>query len=255
VFVSRQWEQAERDAALALAAQGLTDGAVERRTGIPRRTVNGWRRSPQRRLLPARDQSGWRPDDDGLYAYALGVYLGDGHIAQVRGCYFLRVSMDGAYPGLVAEVRAALGALFAPRAASALDYAPGRGVVVQLSHPALPFAFPQHGPGKKHLRRIELVPWQRELTHRHPELFLRGLIHSDGCRVLNRFTTTLPSGREGRYSYPRYFFTNLSADIRRLFCEHCELLGIRWTQSNARNISVSHRDSVRRFDEFVGPKA
>jgi len=56
------------------------------------------------------------------------------------------------------------------------------------------------------------------------------------------------------YAYPRYFFSNMSADIRGLFCEYCERLGIRWTQSNQRNISVSHRGSVARLDEFVGPK-
>jgi hypothetical protein len=59
----------------------------------------------------------------------------------------------------------------------------------------------------------------------------------------------------GRYAYPRHFFTNSLADIRRIFCEHCELLGIRWSQSNSRNISVSHRDSVAVLDSFVGPKS
>ena len=87
-----------------------------------------------------------------------------------------------------------------------------------------------------------------------PREFLRGLIHSDGCRTVNRFTTTLPSGRVKEYAYPRYFFSNLSADIRGLFCEYCDRLGILWTQSNHRNISVSHRDSVAALDEFIGPK-
>jgi len=41
---------------------------------------------------------------------------------------------------------------------------------------------------------------------------------------------------------------------RGIFCEHCELLGIRWTQSNPRNISISHRKSVALMDEFIGPK-
>jgi hypothetical protein len=31
-------------------------------------------------------------------------------------------------------------------------------------------------------------------------------------------------------------------------------LGIRWTQSNHRNISVSHRRSVAILDGFIGPK-
>jgi hypothetical protein len=71
---------------------------------------------------------------------------------------------------------------------------------------------------------------------------------------MNRFKTKLPSGRVAPYEYPRYFFSNLSDDIRRIFCEHCELLGIRWTQSNPRNISISHRKSVALMDEFIGPK-
>ena len=96
--------------------------------------------------------------------------------------------------------------------------------------------------------------WQRSIVDEHPESFLRGLIHSDGCRVINRFTTTLPSGRVAEYAYPRYFFSNLSADIRGLFCHYCERLGVRWTQSNPRNISVSQRRSVAILDAFVGPK-
>jgi hypothetical protein len=115
-------------------------------------------------------------------------------------------------------------------------------------------AFPQHGPGRKHKRSIELVDWQRKITASHPHELLRGLIHSDGCRTVNRFKTKLPSGRIAEYAYPRYFFSNLSDDIRRIFCKHCELLGIRWTQSNPRNISISHRKSVALMDEFIGPK-
>ena len=82
----------------------------------------------------------------------------------------------------------------------------------------------------------------------------RGLLFSDGCRTIDRFKTTLPSGRVAEYAYPRYFFSNQSADIRALFCEYCEKLGIRWTQSNPRNISVAQRKSVALLDAFVGPK-
>ena len=47
----------------------------------------------------------------------------------------------------------------------------------------------------------------------------------------------------------------LSADIRAIFTEHCELLGVSWTLSNHRNVSISHRRSVALLDEFVGDKA
>ena len=57
------------------------------------------------------------------------------------------------------------------------------------------------------------------------------------------------------YAYPRWFFSNRSADISGLFCEYCERLGVRWTQSNPRNISVSHRRSVALLDSFVAEKS
>jgi len=162
---------------------------------------------------------------------------------------------------LVEEVRTALDTTFPPRRASVLDYAAGRGVIVQLCHPALPDAFPQHGPGKKHERVIRLEPWQQEVTRRYARQLLRGLIHSDGCRTVNRFRTRLPSGRLAEYSYPRYFFTNFSADIRNIFCDHCDLLGIRWTQSNratsrSPTVTPSHcsMPSSDRRSEHIGSR-
>lgn len=116
-----------------------------------------------------------------------------------------------------------------------------------------PLAFPQHGSGKKHERAIGLVAWQQDLVTKFPGLFLRGLIHSDGSRVTNRFRVALPSGSR-EYAYPRYFFTNLSTDIQGLFCATCEQLGVRWTQSSHKNISIADRRSVALLDSFVGPK-
>jgi hypothetical protein len=65
----------------------------------------------------------------------------------------------------------------------------------------------------------------------------------------------LPSGRVAEYRYVRYFFSNLSADIRQIFSAHCALLGIRVTQSNTRNLSISRRDSVAVLEQIVGPKS
>ena len=66
-----------------------------------------------------------------------------------------------------------------------------------------PEVFPQAAGGRKHERPIVLADWQREIVDRFPEAFLRGLIHSDGCRCVNRFKTKLPSGRVAEYEYPR----------------------------------------------------
>jgi hypothetical protein len=115
-------------------------------------------------------------------------------------------------------------------------------------------AFPQWGPGKKHERKIELADWQERIVEEFPRPFIRGLIHSDGSRCLNSFKVELKDGPRS-YSYPRYFFTNYSADIRGIFCDACDRIGIRWSQSNWRNISISHRKSVALLDSFVGPKS
>jgi hypothetical protein len=70
---------------------------------------------------------------------------------------------------------------------------------------------------------------------------------------MKRFRIKLPSGRMAEYSYVRYFFSNLSADIRQIFIDHCELPGVRVTQPNHR-LSVSHRDSIAILEALVGPK-
>jgi hypothetical protein len=64
--------------------------------------------------------------------------------------------------------------------------------------------------------------------------------------VLNRV-----AGKE----YPRYFFTQVSADIKELFCMTCEQLGIEFTLSSPKNVSIARRASVASLDAFVGPKS
>lgn len=108
-----------------------------------------------------------------------------------------------------------------------------------------PCLFPQHGSGLKHTRKIELVDWQQEIVNREPRALIRGLIHSDGCRCLNKSMG---------HVYPRYFFDNVSADILGIFCEACDQLGIAWRHPKERTISIARRESVALLDTFVGPK-
>ena len=246
--------KADHDGVQRLVGEGLSDYEIARRTGIPRSTVHKWRTLPPKRSR-AGNFEGSRPPDDAAYAYALGLYLGDGHIVFRDGRpRHMRLYLDDEYPRLIAEACVALQLTLAPSKVRAYHWGRENRTVLQICNPVILAAFPQHGPGRKHLRKIELTDWQREITHAYPGALVRGLIHSDGCRTINRFKTTLPSGRVKEYAYPRYFFTNLSADIRAIFVEHCALLGVRCTQSNARNISVSHRDSVAILEAVVGPK-
>jgi hypothetical protein len=197
----------------------------------------------------------WRPPDERSYAHLLGLYLGDGCLAEAPRTFQLIITCDAQYPAIVADTRVVMMATQLPRTVHVYPASKGACVRVVGSSKRWPEAFPQHGPGRKHDRKIELEPWQREIVDRFPREFLRGLLHSDGCRTVNRFKTALPSGRMAEYAYPRWFFSNRSADIRNLFCEYCERLGIRWTQSNPRNISISHRTSVAVVDSFVPVKS
>ncbi len=245
----------EFHAVKALVELGLSDYKIAARTGIDRSTVNRWRhreRPPGRHVaVPT-----WYVADPSAYCYLLGCYLGGGHTThRPPNGWVLRIACDRQYIAIIQEIRQAMEITFPGRVSTQIKSSAGASDVVGICHPAIGDAFPQHGPGRKHLRPIVLTDWQLELTHRHPKSLIRGLIHSDGCRVTNRFRTKLPSGRVAQYSYVRYFFSNLSADIRRIFAEHCQLLGIRVTPSNHRNLTVSRRDSVALLDEFIGQKS
>lgn len=186
------------------------------------------------------------------YSYLLGLYLGDGYVGTHPRSFSLVIACDARYPELVATAFDAM-AEFCPRS-PALQYVKGtNGVRIVSYWKDWPGFFPQHGPGSKLDRKIELVDWQTEIVDEHPRAFLRGLIHSDGSRCLNTFTVKLKNGPK-EYSYPRYFFTNYSADIQAIFCRTCDRLGIRWSRPNWRNVSISHRPSVALLDEFIGPK-
>jgi hypothetical protein len=238
-----------------LLAQGVSARRIAAETGVPFGTVVRWSQGRTRAFGDRPPPDAWRPPDDWSYAYLLGLYLGDGHVYVTRaGKCFLRVHLDGAYPGIVDECRLVTELTTLGGRTHVLFRAGSRVNTVQSAWKRWPEALPQHGPGRKHERPIVLEDWQQEIVDRFPAQFVRGLIHSDGCRTVNRFRTKLPSGRVAEYAYPRYFFSNLSPDIRRMFCDACEALGVRWTLSNPRNVSVSHRASVAILEEVVGPK-
>jgi hypothetical protein len=66
----------------------------------------------------------------------------------------------------------------------------------------------------------------------------------------------LPLSGTGRcnWVHPRYKFTQVSDDIRRIFCDTCDLVGVRWTASGNHTIYISRKADVAILDEFIGPK-
>jgi len=243
--------RAQYDAVLRLIAAGATDGAVANVLGIPRETVRDWRRAAGagKRYVTKLDPAcpvccPGVPFDKSAYAYLLGLYLGDGWLSEHRRKVFkLRVSLDARQPAIFEECKRAI-----------IDVAPGRRIGHQSGRGCVIVGaywkhwcclFPQHGPGRKHSRRIELARWQLEIARAFPNRLLRGLIHSDGCRVANRV---------GGGVYPRYLFSNRSADILRIFCRACEVFGVSWTQPSFKHISVAKARDVARLDAIIGAK-
>jgi hypothetical protein len=261
---SRTWRPAQEIAhALQLAAAGLDDRGVARATGIPYETIRAWRsgRVPERAKralagVPSCSQCGGAVHDTSAlprdaYAYLLGMYLGDGCVARTgRTSYSLRLTLDVAYPGIIASAREAIVAVKGGGLPHVARHRTCACVVITSGWKAWPCLLPQHGPGRKHLRPIELVAWQREIVDEAPEPFLRALIHTDGWRGVNRVRV---KGRD--YAYPRYQFSNRSDDIRRLFTDACDRLGVAWRPWGRFHISVAKRDAVATLDRFIGLKA
>lgn len=252
-----------RKRALALVAQGRSMNSVSKQMGVSRAAIRDWKvrieplpsvakRGECVRCRPAPGV----PADPEAYAYLLGLYLGDGCVSrQPRGNYSLRIACADAWPGLI---DACTDAIRAVRPENKVCRVRNKGCVAVTSYSIhWPCLIPQHGPGRKHERSIALEPWQESIVGAHSWPFIRGLIHSDGCRITN-WTTRLVAGRRKRYEYPRYFFTNKSDDIRKLFTDTLDRVGVEWTTlargCDPLNISIARRASVALMDEHVGPK-
>jgi hypothetical protein len=182
----------------------------------------------------------------------LGLYLGDGHMILGRkGVWVLSITCCDGWPGLMAQARLAMSEVMP----SSKVFARARTGCTDIKSASKHWRclFPQHGPGRKHQRRIELEPWQERIVAEYPGDFARGLFHSDGYRGINRVRRSVKDG-DRWYEYPRYLFDNRSADIHRLCGEALDRLGVAWRFSKPTTISVARHEAVARLDVFVGPK-
>jgi hypothetical protein len=238
-----------------LIAAGQNDCQISRVSGIPRTTVRDWRwgNVPHsffriaRHSEPSecREEHDYRSLPREAYAYLLGFYLGDGYVARARRVWRLRIVSDGRYPGILRECGDAMTAVMPGRKVAYYQRLDSACVEVSMYSKHWPCLFPQHGVGRKHDRSIRLKPWQVALVDEAHEPFVRGLIHSDGCRVI--------ANDRGVESI-RYHFSNRSDDIKGLFCRSLDALGITWTRPDDRGIAIYRKAAVARLDEFVGPK-
>jgi hypothetical protein len=243
--------------ALRLAAAGWRPSTIAHRLGLPQETVAHWcrgdRRGPDTEKRAARcARCDGIPLDETEYSYLLGAYLGDGHITiGRREVASLSVYCADAWPGVATEVREALHAVMPSSSVCAVARIGCQEIKSYSTH--WPCLFPQHGPGTKHTRPIPLESWQQEIVEHHSGRLLRGLFHSDGCRITNWAQRQTPSGPK-RYEYPRYLFSNKSTDILGICADALDRLDIAHRRPRWDMISVARREAVMRLDEVVGPK-
>jgi hypothetical protein len=247
------------DLALLLSELSILDRENSLICGVSVRAIRHWRYGTRRTghatsaSLPLRcPRCDGRELDAPAYAYLLGLYLGDGHIALGRrGVYALSITCCDGWPGLIVAAERAMASVMPT--SSVFRSAKIGCHDIRSTSKHWPCLFPQHGPGRKHERKIELEPWQQVIVAEHAGDFARGLFHSDGYRGINRVRRALSDG-DRWYEYPRYLFVNHSADILRLCGEALDRLDVDWRFSKPTTISVARREAVARLDEFVGPK-
>ncbi|EPH45306.1 hypothetical protein STRAU_1644 [Streptomyces aurantiacus JA 4570] len=237
------YDMGTRKQALTLVGQGRSLNSVSKEIGVSRAAIRSWqtRIEPLGPTAPGCPRCGdvpGKPDDQVAYSYLLGLYLGDGCISYLhRGVHFLRITCADAWPGLIDSCAEVMQILRPDNKVFRIQRQGCQYVTCYSKH--WPCLFPQHGPGRKHERTIALEPWQQEIVDAHPWEFIRGLIHSDGCRITN-WTTRVVGGAPKRYEYPRYFFTNTSTDIIGLFTDTLDRLGVEWKTHRPQGISRPH---------------
>lgn len=246
------YDVSTRRQTLALVSQGRSLNSVSRETGISRAAIRSWqsRLEPLPRMAPPDPGP---PADECAYAYLLGLYLGDGCISpHSRGTgYYLRIACADAWPGLIELCRDAITKV-RPAVRVYLMQKEGCTMVTSYSR-HWPVLFPQHGPGKKHERTIALEPWQQTIVATHPWEFIRGLIHSDGCRITN-WTTRLVAGEPQALRIPPVLLHQpLGGHHPALHCSPGARRR-RMASGEPRNISVARKASVALMDAHVGPK-
>lgn len=177
--------------ALELIAQGVNDCEISRRIGVPRATIRDWRRPRYVPRGPAPETCirCWRPSprirfSSADYAEFLALYLGDGCISEHPRTQRLRIALDKKYPQIIADASDLLDRCFPDNSVDQVDSIGGVYVSLYCAH--LACLLPQHGPGRKHDRAIELEDWQSEILVEEPWPFIRGCIRTDGCAFINR---------------------------------------------------------------------
>ena len=233
---------------MSASKRGKTSWAKGRSAAIdPRIAKNagsrrGRKRGPYRVSSPFDTGTSVPAEKQAAYVHLLGLYLGDGSIVSKTAR--LEIALDSRYPSVIEACADSMRAIH-PRGRANLRVKIASCTIVNSYGRQWLALFPQHGPGRKHLRRIVLAEWQRDMILANPIAMIRGLLDSDGSRS-DRWV----AGRR----YPAYYFTNRSEDIIGVFCWVADLLGIHYTRASRKNVSIARRRDVAFLDAQIPQK-
>ena len=235
-----------------LAASGMNDCAIARKTGIPRRTVRDLRCRPmiRARLSAAgsmlRNRSRLRLRCRRRLRLSTrdlpGRWLHLTRPPRVATEDHTRLSLPRNHRPHVARPSKSLcrasvrGLGDVPTIARKFICAPNTGRVCSPNTARARSIYDQSGSSRG----------RKCSSKKPPKSSFAALIDSDGCRVV--------ANDRGVKSI-RYHFSNRSDDIRGLFCAALDELGIPWTRPRWFEVAVYRKAAVARLDEFVGPKA
>jgi hypothetical protein len=192
-----------------------------------------------------------------IYSFILGMYLGDGCIGRTR-TKTLTIALDKKHEKLNEYVINAFTLLFNKKP-KIFDRSVDRGqkfksnsITVSMSSINIGIIFPHEGVGPKHLRKIELQEWQKEIIN--PVELIKGLMFSDGCYYYCN-----------HYKHYFYGFTNASMDIIKILEYYLNLLNIRYNKNitkafrakattSRNNICIGQKEDVEKLHSLIGDK-
>lgn len=225
--------------------------ALSKKYKIPRATLRYWLKSDflEKKNVAKLEEDNYIEkvydrvrENKKIYNFILGLYIGDGCITKNKMSYKIRIVQDSKYQNSIKEISSVMEIFFQKR--SSLTQQEGCAVVT-IFDKYLPLYFPQHGPGKKHERKIELSQFQ--LENLDYENLMRGLFISDGSYYL------------AKKKYERYNFTNKSLDIINIFRQclyHFDIShGFRIKPNGIYIVEIQKKSEVMKTKEIVGVKS
>ena len=213
-----------------LIGAGVIDRENARICGVSIRAIRHWRAGDRRadRVEPGTSSKPTCPHchgrarDDAAYAYPLGLYR-ERPLTRGPRSHVLWLACSDAWPGLLDLGKQTM-SLVMPSSSVFCASRTGVGCTyVKSVSRHWPCLLPQHGPGRKHERKIDQCPGSKRswpgIQEASPAASSIPMAAASSITFAARSRTGIAGMK-----YPRYLFVNRSADIHRL-------CGERWTGS------------------------